>query len=226
MDFFILKTGNIKSIDEVFQDMVKMLKWYCSKDVADLSRFLIENKLFIGSTDTVLGLMCKVSASSKSLIDSVKIRSGKPYVILVDSMQKVSAICVINSKLRSFLAACWPGPVTVILPVNKGVPDWMKEMGTIAIRIPDHKGLQHILPDLPFGLYSTSANISGEPVPRSFNEVAQQIKDACACYIDDEYDCKDVPSTIIDCSQDGFRVIRSGAYPIERLQELYDRASG
>ncbi len=205
--------------------MFKILRWDSSKDIAELAAFLIENKLFIGSTDTVLGLMCKVSASSKSLIDNVKIRSGKPYVILVDSMQKVSKICVINSKLRSFLAACWPGPVTVILPVNKDVPDWMKEIGTVAIRIPDHKGLRHILSDLPFGLYSTSANISGEPVPRCFDEVAQQIKDACVCYIDDESGCKDMPSTIIDCSQDSFQVVRPGAYPIERLQELYDRAS-
>jgi L-threonylcarbamoyladenylate synthase len=202
-----------------------MLKWHCSKDVTALKRFLIENKLFIGSTDTVLGLMCKVDVSAKRIIDNVKIRSGKPYVILVDSMEKVSKLCVINQTLTTFLTACWPGPVTVILPVSQDAPEWMKELETVAIRIPDHKGLQSVLSNLPFGLYSTSANISGEPVPRSFNEVAQQIKDACVCYIDDETGCNDVPSTIIDCTQDSFRVIRSGAYPIERLQELYNRAS-
>jgi tRNA A37 threonylcarbamoyladenosine synthetase subunit TsaC/SUA5/YrdC len=139
--------------------MLKMLKWHCSRDIADLKSFLIENKLFIGTTDTVLGLMCQVDESSKKSIDNVKIRSGKPYVILIDSIEKVSKLCVINWTLRSFLTACWPGPVTVVLSIGPDAPKWMKELNTVAVRIPDHKGLQSILVDLPFGLYSTSANI-------------------------------------------------------------------
>lgn len=215
----------IKPIDEEFKDMLKILKWDQARDIIELKRFLLENKIFIGSTDTVLGLMGKVDESAKERIDNVKIRSGKPYVILVDSLEKVSKLCVVNHNMRSFLTACWPGPVTVILSLKEDVPEWMKGLGTLAIRIPDHKGLQNVLSDLPFGLYSTSANISGDPVPRTFDEVAEQIKNACVCYIDDEAGCKDLPSTIIDCTQDGFRVIRPGAYPIERLQELYNRAS-
>lgn len=224
-DKFYLKIVFINHIDEGFGYMLKMLKWHCAQDVAKLKAFLLENKLFIGSTDTVLGIMCKVDKSLKGAIDNVKIRSGKSYVVLVDSIEKVSKLCVVDPTLISFLKSCWPGPVTVVLPVGQDAPEWMKEQGTLAVRIPDHKGLQTILADLPFGLYSTSANISGESVPRSFSEIAPQIKEACACYIDDQEGCKDLPSTIIDCTQGVLRVIRSGAYPIDRLQELYNRAS-
>lgn len=206
--------------------MIKILKWHNFKDIIELKNSLIENKSFIGTTDTVLGLMCKVNQDAKAALDKLKIRSEKPYVVLVDSIEKVEKLCIVTTpRIRSFLSLCWPGPVTVILSMRKDVPQWISARATVALRIPDHVGLQALSADSPWGIYSTSANISGESIPKNIDEVAQSIKDACAYYVDDEFQHEELPSTIIDCSQDDFRVVRVGAYPIERLQELYDRSS-
>lgn len=203
---------------------MQVLRWSNENEVAYLISHLKKNGLFIGTTDTVLGLMGAVTDEVRKLVDRVKMRSGKPYVVLVDNMQKIEQLCSIDSEqLRIFLQRCWPGPVTIILKVKPELQNIIGAGSTVALRIPDHPGLQAVAHALPYGLYSTSANISGDPVPTVINDVDQKIKDACRYYITDEH-IAGQPSTIIDCSDNKFTVLRQGLYPIEKLHQLYNAA--
>lgn len=201
---------------------MKGLDWNNAADVHLLLAAVKEDRLFIGSTDTVLGLMGRVSMPVKIQIDRLKVRSEKPYIVLVDSIQKVEKWCAVDEHIKRFLSSCWPGPVTVILPMRVGDE---RSKDTIAIRIPNHAGLLSLLKHIPQGLYSTSANISGYAVPHTIEDVASVIKEGCAYVIkDDSYSGNDCASTIIDCSQGDFKVVRSGAYAVEILQNLYNKA--
>ncbi len=204
--------------------MIQRLHWNEPEDIQKMLAHIKAQHLFIGSTDTVLGIMGNVAEPVLKKIDNVKIRQGKPYVILVDSMRKAEAIADIKRfQIEKFLRLCWPGTVTVILNKKEGTPDYISSAPTVALRIPDHEGLKEVISHLPYGLYSTSANVAGETIPDTINEVVQCIKDTCHYYINNGKQ-ETVPSTIIDCSQGDMRIIRPGAYPIERLQKLYHQA--
>jgi tRNA threonylcarbamoyl adenosine modification protein (Sua5/YciO/YrdC/YwlC family) len=168
--------------------------------------------------------MGAVNPETRQRIDQAKVRVDKPYVVLVDNFLKIEHLCIIDFEpLRAFLRQCWPGPVTVILKVKPELQHIIGAGGTVAVRIPDHKGLQAVAGQLPWGLYSTSANISGQPVPSVIDEVDQNIKSACAYYIADEHITAQ-PSTIIDCSDNNFKVVREGLYPVATLRQLYNAA--
>ncbi len=203
---------------------MQTLSWNNKKDIAYLLESVMKNALFVGTTDTVLGLMGAVNQEVRGSIDRAKIRADKPYVVLVDSLLQVERICVVDFKpLHIFLQHCWPGPVTIILKVRPELQEIIGSKGTVALRIPDHQGLQTVAGALPYGLYSTSANISGHPVPLLIYQVDQKIKDACAYYIADEH-IAGQPSTIIDCSDNNFYVVREGLYPVAALRQLYNAA--
>lgn len=91
--------------------------------------------------------------------------------------------------------------------------------GTIGLRVPDYIGLQQLLAGCE-GLFSTSANKAGEPIPLSFDEIDPDITKQVAAIVGDYSDNGSqtaVPSTILDCSGDTIRVVREGAYPIETI---------
>ena len=205
--------------------MIERLSWHNAQAIKKLLVQVQQDELFLGTTDTVLGLMGNITQKVQDKIDNVKQRKEKPYVILQDSMSKVAKLARMDSiHIERFLQLCWPGPVTVILPKHEDAPDYAGSHETVAIRIPQHTGLLALLKELPLGLYSTSANISGEPIPSSIAEVTQSIVEACCCFIESGKH-EEVPSTIIDCTQGELRIVREGAYPIERLLDLYKQTS-
>ncbi|MEX0849318.1 MAG: L-threonylcarbamoyladenylate synthase [Candidatus Dependentiae bacterium] len=200
--------------------MESELKWYIPADCLLLKKAVEQGDLFIGSTDTVLGLMGAVSPDTIKEIDSLKQRKEKPYLVLVDSIEKVSKIAYVKPQIKKGLEELWPAPVTVILPKSKLAPSFVGSEQTVAVRIPNHLGLCSIIKDLPYGLLSTSANISGEPVPYSFSDVSDSIKEALRFYIEDgQKDMK--ASTIIDLTGDTLKVIREGTYPIEKIEAIF-----
>jgi len=81
-------------------------------------------------------------------------------------------------------------------------------------------GLQQLLAYLP-GLFSTSANISGKPIPQTINEVDERIVSQVAYAVIDKKEKahKSIPSTIIDCSGERIVVVREGAYPTDELRK-------
>ena len=205
--------------------MIERICWSKPEDIQKLLVSLQQDYLFIGSTDTVIGLMGNVDERVLKKIDNVKNRQRKPYIILVDSIRKAKALSSIkNFHIEKFLRLCWPGAVTVILNKKRDVPDYIGSVAKVALRIPDHEGLKELLSQLPYGLYSTSANVSSDPVPATIQGVSQRIIDACHYYVDNGMQ-NGLPSTIIDCSEDTLRVVRPGAFPIERLQQLYHQAA-
>jgi L-threonylcarbamoyladenylate synthase len=58
------------------------------------------------------------------------------------------------------------------------------EDGTVGIRIPMMDFCQQLVAKFGRPIVSTSANISGEPTPKKFAEIPQQIKDAVDHIVD------------------------------------------
>ena len=87
--------------------------------------------------------------------------------------------------------------------------------------MPNHAGLLSLLQHVP-ALFSTSANKSGQPVPTTIEALDVDILSSVAYIINDGEQgeaASTVPSTILDCTGEVIRVVREGAYSIERIEQ-------
>lgn len=157
--------------------------------IRQLTRLLSQQKVLLGDSDTVLGLYAPLTKEGFLALNNLKKRADKPYLVLVANKERALSLIAnpIVPELRALMDACWPGPVTLICKArvnNSGDPNFegrqsssgyaVSGWGTIGLRVPDHVGLQELLPHFE-GLFSTSANITGHPVPHSLEEVDPEI---------------------------------------------------
>ena len=193
----------------------KSLNWATSEGAALFTDLIKKKKIILGPSDTVLGLYAIPSLETYARINELKNRCDKPYLLLI--RDQATAYNYIEQgqleKFKTVLDVCWPGPLTVIVQAKKGAPYWLTSgRSTIAIRVPRHPILQKILQEVP-ALFSTSANLSGEPIALTLEEVVQPIKEGVdAIIVDSNSQSQSVPSTIIDITSGAIKIVREGAY--------------
>jgi len=136
--------------------------------------------ILLHKTDTIWGLACdaKKTKSIKKIYSIKKRDLNKPLIILVSSKKMLNEyvdkvpeniLSLINTK---------NGLVTIIYPNPKGIPEILIHKKSIAIRITKNKKCQEIINKINQPIVSTSANISGEPFPKKFSEINDEIKES------------------------------------------------
>lgn len=139
-------------------------------------------QLFIMTTDTVAGIGAPVSKENKEAINYLKHRDKKrPLIILVGSLEQARSFKEWSKKAEKIAADVWPGPVTIALNDK------------ISLRMPANTAIQNFIKQIG-PIYSTSANLSGEPV-LSFAEAKNHFQEINEYYYFGEGSGK--PSTII-----------------------------
>lgn len=191
------------------------LHWENQQDVERAALLLQQGEVILGSSDTVLGLFSAVSEQGYKNLNSIKCRTDKPYLILLDNPSTLAtyASMPLQGWVKTLTQQCWPGPLTIIINAHKGLADWMQASdGTIAVRVPDHKGIRALAARIG-PLFSTSANLSGELVPDRFQDINSVLSNRVAAFIDDSKQPSPQPSTIVDCTGEFPMIIREGAIP-------------
>jgi len=113
----------------------------------------------------------------------------------------------------------WPGPLTLVLRAGPEAPPWCG--GTVAVRVPGHRGVRELVARFGRALISTSANRSSEPPARTAGEVAGRLEEVDL--ILDGGPCTGLPSTILDLSGESPRVLRWGEIKEEDLAPFMRR---
>lgn len=208
-----------KKIDNIMT--VKDEEW------VGLSQRIKSGELIIYPTDTVYGLGAIISnEESINNIYFAKSRSfNSPLIALLSSVDKVDEVAEVSVEYRELLnklaKAFWPGALTVILRKKDYIPEIMVSGGnTIGVRIPNLDLAIKII-DLAGGvLATTSANISGEPSPKSYEELSETIKSKVNLLIDGG-ECKlGEVSTIIDLTKRVPKILRKGAITTEEIEKI------
>ena len=151
---------------------------------------------------------------------------GKPLPVVVSSMEQLRDLGIDPElPILEALAACWPAPLTAVLPIERPLPAAAGEPA-LAVRIPAHEGLRRLLADLGHGLTATSANRSGgAPIldPDGAAELlAGADREMEAIVVDGGVLPGGAPSTLVAIEPSGPVVLRTGSYPVERLRERLD----
>ncbi|MFA5254702.1 MAG: L-threonylcarbamoyladenylate synthase, partial [Methanoregula sp.] len=102
---------------------------------------LSHDGLVIYPTDTLYGLGADAFSieAIEKVYDAKKRDLAKPISIAVSDFEMLAAVSRIDVPMQEFIERFLPGPVTVVVPARKTIPEILTGgTGTIGIRIPAH----------------------------------------------------------------------------------------
>lgn len=136
--------------------------------------------LILYPTDTVWGIGCDAAnADAVARIYALK-RSENKHSMLVLCESADMVVRYVNKApgIAFEVMEMATKPLTLILPGAGGLAEnLIPEEKTLGVRVPDHEFCRKLLRRFGRPIVSTSANISGEPTPKSLAEVAREIID-------------------------------------------------
>ena len=136
-------------------------------------------------TEGVYGIGClPEDRRAVARLLAIKRRSANKGLILIASTltQLESLIILPDGERLQQIHSSWPGPVTWILPAQRGLPSWLRGPNdTLAVRVTDHPIAARLCARLGSPLISTSANRARRPPPTS----AMQVRRTLGKYLDD-----------------------------------------
>ena len=138
-------------------------------------------------TDTVWGIGC--DATNQEAVAKVyeikKREDSKSLVLLASDMDMICRYVKEIPEMAVQLVEVNDKPMTIIYPGAMGLaPNAIAEDGTVGIRIPMMDFCCQLASRLGRPIVSTSANISGEPTPKKFAEISEQIRSAVDHVVD------------------------------------------
>lgn len=138
-----------------------------SRALAAVIRFLIAGGVIAFPSETTYGLACDPrQAKAVARIFRIKGRDeGKPLQLIAGSMAHVRRLAVLSRGSRDLARTHWPGPLTLLLPLQKGcrLPRQVAPGRIIGIRVSSSDMVRQIALALGYPLAATSANRSGLP---------------------------------------------------------------
>jgi L-threonylcarbamoyladenylate synthase len=170
-------------------------------------------------TDTVYGLCASPYRPEPTRrLYELKGRPETQPTALVASDLQVLLECV--PELRGLAAAqaraLLPGAFTLILPNPARRYQWLtgERPETIGVRVPELSAPGRAVLDAVGAVVATSANLPGQPDPRTLAEVPNVIREGCGALVDGG-ELPGAPSTVIDLTAPEPTVVREGAVPAE-----------
>lgn len=186
------------------------------KSLLILAETLKSGGLAIFPTETVYGLAADATnlQAIEHIYEAKQRDLSKPLSIFIGHINQLNNWTeALSVKALELADAFWPGPLTLILKKKPSVPDIITAgKPNIGIRIPDHSFCLALLKHFPNGLVVTSANLAGEPTPRSAAQLDPQLINKVEWVIKSDSPLKEAASTIVDCSDENtIKILREGA---------------
>ena len=187
---------------------------------ADLIR---AGELVAFPTETVYGLGADgLNKSAREKIYLAKGRpSEKPLTLHVANLEQVERVAKISVTAEKLFKKFCPGPLTIILPKNKNLPDFVTNgLESVGIRFPDNEIALKLIKFSDCPIAAPSANISGENPPKNAQEVLKNLGGKIKIILDGG-ECKfGISSTIIDLTFDTPKILREGAISADILKNF------
>lgn len=191
------------------------------KAIEQVVEVLKKGGLIIYPTDTVYGLGCDIT-NQKAIEKICRIRGIKPekanFSFICSDLSHISDyIKPIDNPTFRVLKKALPGPFTFIFNASSNVPKLLSSnKKTVGIRVPDNAIAQAIVKALGNPIVSTSIKDDDELIEYSTDPelIYEKYQEQVDLVIDGGYGDNEA-STVIDCTQGDFEVIRQGKGGIE-----------
>lgn len=191
------------------------------------ARLLAAGELVAFATETVYGLGARADDDAAvARIYAAKGRpAGHPLIVHVADMAAVQTYAAqLSAAARRLMAACWPGPLTLIVPRRAGRGAAAAGgQGSIGLRWPAHPVALALLREAAAlgvqGVAAPSANRFGRVSPTQAMHVVQEFGPELAVL--DGGSCElGIESTIVDCTREHPALLRPGQLGRVQIEAL------
>jgi L-threonylcarbamoyladenylate synthase len=178
-------------------------------------------------TDTFYGLAADpFNLRAVDRVYDIKTRSRhKPLSLLIESVDQAEELAKkLPEEFYALARKFWPGPLTVIVKAGSRLPlKVTANTGNVALRVPNAKIPLAVVTAAAIPITATSANLSGAAECTTAEQVHDQLHGRISIIVDGGISPRDIPSTIIDLSDEEtrWRIIREGAIPKEEISKFF-----
>ena len=171
-------------------------------------------------TDTVYGVGCDIFC--KQSIDKIFFLKGRvktsPLSFICPDLKDISKYAYVSNQAYKVMRQLLPGPYTFILKGTRVVPKLMiTKRKTVGIRIPDNKICIALLKMLGHPIVSTSATLKNNTIINDPADIYSHIGHALDIIIDGGV-LGMTPSSVVDLTDEPFRILRNGKGDISIFQ--------
>lgn len=166
-------------------------------------------------TETVYGLAA--NTFDETAIKKIFLAKGRPndnpLIVHICNIKNIyEVVSEFPEKAKKLADKFWPGPLTMILPKNKSIPNSVTAgMDSVAVRFPKNKIALEIIEKSEVPLVAPSANLSGKPSPTKFEHVKNDMEGKIDAIVNGG-DCEfGLESTVISLIDEKPIILRPGA---------------
>jgi L-threonylcarbamoyladenylate synthase len=180
-------------------------------------------------TETVYGL--GADGFNTRALAGVFAAKGRPrfdplilHIAALETLETLADLSSLSRKNRGMAELLtgrfWPGPLTLILPKRREVPDLATSgLPTAAIRFPSHPAARALIEQAGCPVAAPSANPFGYLSPTRAEHVRDQLGEKVDIILDGGRTPVGVESTVLDLSGEQPRILRHGGTPREAIEE-------
>ena len=202
-----------------------------STQIQEAAAFLAQGQLVAFPTETVYGL--GADATRPDVVKDVYAAKGRPsdnpLIVHVSGPEMVWEYADNSYKplAEKLMKAFWPGPLTIIMPIQPGKLSKAVTGGlsTAAFRMPNSKATLNLIKTFGKPIVGPSANTSGKPSPTLAKHVYHDLHGKIAAILDDGPTKLGVESTVIDLSVDIPTILRPGMIDSDDLLKVIDNVN-
>jgi len=184
------------------------------EEIKKIVKILNSGGVILYPTDTLWGIGCDATnESAVQRIYELKRRSdSKSLLVLTDDITKIERVVDEVPEIAYQLVEVSEKPLTIVYPKGKNLAsNLLAEDGSVGIRVTKEIFSKSLCEAFRRPIVSTSANISGETTPFSFQEISKEILEGVDYVV--EYGrnlpCAEKASSIMKLEVDGsFKIIR------------------
>ena len=188
-----------------------------------VSAAIQRNELIILPTDTVYGVGTNAfDEEAIRCLFVVKQRAREKGIpILIAELSDLEKVAIdISPVAHNLITRFWPGPLTLVLPKRLNLPPAISNSDYVAVRLPDHDVSREIIRAAGGALATTSANLSGRAPAQTVDEALRELAGAVTLAVDDCPSGGQMASTVVDCTRETIRILRSGPLAMEDLLQV------
>ncbi len=196
-------------------------------DIQRAAQLLRQGELVALPTETVYGL--GADALNPAAVAKIFAAKGRPsdhplIVHLADASQIMTWAREVPKDAIALARAFWPGPLTLILKKDEGVPDLVTGgQDTVGLRVPNHPVALELLRAFGSGVAAPSANRFGRISPTTATHVHQELGSRVALILDGGACAVGLESTIVDLSRGVPVILRPGAIGADDIARVLGR---
>lgn len=188
---------------------------------------LAEGELVALPTETVYGVGAR--ADRTQALQALRRAKGRdaslPFTWHIGDPEQLLSLEV-SPLVRRLVDRYWPGPLTLVLPIEHPTLGSLGREGWLGVRAPAHPFTARVLREAPFPVALSSANPSGDEPLCDPDEIERELGSHLSLLVDAGPPQLAEASCVLRVGRGRFELLRSGLFTLEELRSAAGLAIG